>query len=516
LKSQVGTGTPGVYAGRITVEEYNGTAWAEITQTPTNYKTTNLPGQYTYVPSLTAKQVRVRMYGTSTSVTTGAAVLDEQSVTILSDNATATGTLNNDTQVVPTLQDGTGGDFATGKAQSIMTVYVGTVDDSANWTYTLSGTAGITASFASATVGSVGARTVNVTAMTVDSGTVTITAAKSGYPNVVKAFTISKNKQGIASTSYWLVTGAPAIGKSITGVFSPLSVPINPRSQTGTATVAAYTGRIFVEESINNGTSWTTKYDADANTYTYTPSGSVNLVRVSLYVAGAKTTLLDQELIPVVSDGATGQNAVIAYVWAPDGNVVKNGSGSVAVDCDIYNGTTAVTGTSYQWYKWDTSVLADQGGGINWLKLALASDGGGTTGYTTSVLTVPATAVMSMTSFKCIAVYGGKSYADVVTIIDQSDPVQVVLFSAEGTVYRNGEGEKNITAKVYRAGLELDSSLVPGEQIYEYRWTLRNEAGVVDTVFVDSGKSYKTGKVLTVPASVVTNIGNLVLELWTK
>lgn len=520
LLSQVGTGTPGLYAGRVSIEEHNGTSWSTVTQSavnttpaPNNFQTNNATGAIVYTPSTTAKQIRVRMYATGSTVTVGTGYYDEEIVQVLSDNASVAGVLSNDNQAVPTLQDGTGGDFAVGKVQTIMSIYVGATDDSANWTYTLANATGVTAAFAGSTAGTVAARTVNVTALTVDSGTVTITAKRTGFSDVVKIFTVSKNKQGIASTAYWLVNSVSAIGKSIANVYNPATVTISSRMQSGTATVAAYTGRIVVEESTDRGATWRTAlYDADASTYTYTPTpqatAAINLTRVSLYVAGAKTTLLDQETIAFVSDGATGAggaagvNAVIAYVWAPNGNIVKNSTGSVTAQCDVYDGVTAKTASAYKWYKFVSGSYIQLTAETNY----------GCTGYTTATLTIPAGAVESMSSFKCIATYNSKDYADVVTIVDQSDPIQVVPISAEGTVFRNGEGTKHITAKVYQAGVEIDTN----GTVYEYRWFLRKEDGTIDTTFVDAGKTYKTGKTLTVGSGDVTNIGNLVLELWTK
>ena len=512
-KTQTGTGTPSDYSGRFTVDETtDGTTWTN----KYNGGTTN-QNAYTHTPSAGVKMVRGRLWqagGTST-------MLDEQTIPVVSDGATGqtgasavTGILSNEAHSVPT--DAAGNNASLGGANTTMSIYVGASDDSANWTVTAGTPTGMT--------GTLSGKTYTVSTITADTAYVDLTASKSGYSSVTKRFTVTKNKQGVIgvpATSYWLTQSISAIQMNISKAYTPTTVTFNGMTQTGSGAPAAYSGKFMIAELQSNGTTWTDKYTSASaeSSKVYTPTAqstsAIKALRVRLYLSSvtpSATNFIDEQVIPIVSDGATGQNAVTAFVWAPNGNVVKNGAGSVIADCDIYDGSTAVAATSYQWYKWDTTVTADQGGGVNWLKLSSTVTGGGTSGWTGDKLTIPADAVTSMTSFKCIAVYGGKSYSDVVTIVDQSDPIQVTLISAEGNVFRNGEGTKNITAKVYQAGAELDEA----GTTYEYRWTLRKEDGTVDSTFVDSGKTYKTGKTLTVPSTSVTNIGNLVLELWTK
>lgn len=201
--------------------------------------------------------------------------------------------------------------------------------------------------------------------------------------------------------------------------------------------------------------------------------------------------------------GADGQNSVMAYVWTPNGNIIKNSVGTLTAQCDVYNGTTKVTsGVTYKWYKLVSG---------SWTQLTSTTNYG-TTGYTTATLTIPASAIESTSSFKCVATYGGKNYEDVATVVDQTDPIQAVLIAAEGTVFKNGVGTKNVTAKLYQAGSEVDS----GGTTYDYKWYMRNAAGTVDPDFGGTGINFKTGKTISVPASQVTNIGNLVIEVWTK
>lgn len=101
--------------------------------------------------------------------------------------ANISATLSNDSQPVPTDSAGNNGVYTA--AVTTMTILNGTTDDSANWTVTATPSSGVT--------GSLVGKTYSVTNMTVDSGTVTLTASRSGYTSVSKQFSVTKNKQGI-------------------------------------------------------------------------------------------------------------------------------------------------------------------------------------------------------------------------------------------------------------------------------------------------------------------------------
>jgi hypothetical protein len=76
-----------------------------------------------------------------------------------------------------------------------MDVFVGLVDDTINWSFTRVNGAGVTSSINN-TAGSSTRGRLTVTALTVDTSYVDITATRAGYPTQVKRFTISKSKQG--------------------------------------------------------------------------------------------------------------------------------------------------------------------------------------------------------------------------------------------------------------------------------------------------------------------------------
>jgi len=278
--------------------------------------------------------------------------------------ASVLGFLSNDSHSIPTNNDGSGGVYTS--ATTTMYVYNGTTDDSANWTYVATPLAGVTGALS--TTGNKNVYTVSN--MTVDVGYVDITASRATYPSITKRFTVTKNKAGIGSTAYWLISSAPVLQKNASNVFNPTSLTFTSKSQNGSNAPVNYNGRWVIEDT-TDGTNWTVRTlnpSTDEATKTYTPSGTtIKAVRARLYVAGATTNLLDEQQINVVSDGSNGTDgvdSVTAVVWTPDGNVLRNSTGTLTAKADLYKGTGAVSsGLSYKWYYQDPSSTTAVGGG---------------------------------------------------------------------------------------------------------------------------------------------------------
>ena len=107
---------------------------------------------------------------------------------------------------------------------------------------------------------------------------------------------------GNDSTSYWMIEDATTIKCNSSGVFTPAKINVSGMKQTGTSAPESYTGRIKIEYS-TNGSTYTQVVNSDVASYEYTIPSGTKSIRVSLYVAGGNTLLLDQDVIPVVNDG---------------------------------------------------------------------------------------------------------------------------------------------------------------------------------------------------------------------
>jgi hypothetical protein len=206
-----------------------------------------------------------------------------------------------------------------------------------------------------------------------------------------------------------------------------------------------------------------------------------------------------------------------AVAWCPDGNIFKNGSvATIKADCDLWRGSVADTSSvTYQWYKQDGTVTTDQGGGIGWRKLD-ATTNYGITGYTTREIVVPNSAVLNYAVFKCqikdtdsTSNTSNQFFYDTVTIVDLSDPYQILVTSTGGDVFKNGVGSTTLTAKVYRAGTEMDSA----GSLYTYKWYRYDKDGILDPNFGGTGINYKTGKTLAVGDTDVTVKATFAVEV---
>ncbi|UYE92475.1 hypothetical protein H1_55 [Efunavirus H1] len=164
--------------------------------------------------------------------------------------------------------------------------------------------------------------------------------------------------KGNDSTSYSLLLSSQVMSLPRgASKLVPENITISGMAQTGEKSIENINSRIVVEET-TNGTTWTTKYDADALTYTYTPS-SLNVLsaRVKMYVAGAKNVQLDQKSINIVKDGSNGSNGSSSYTWVrysenANGNPMTTTSNSKTKYIGIAITQTSTAPSAYGDYTW--------------------------------------------------------------------------------------------------------------------------------------------------------------------
>lgn len=221
---------------------------------------------------------------------------------------------------------------------------------------------------------------------------------------------------------------------------------------------------------------------------------------------------------------ANGVNAILFQAYAPNGNHIINNSNTVILQTILTNGATTVTsGVTYQWSKYVSG---------SYQNIASA---------TNANLTVTPSMVDSVASFRCNAVYGGKTYSAYVSVIDQSDPCSINVLSSLGNQLVNGQGAGAIYVIVTRNGKEIDalksttfsttapSSPKSGDFYYKvdasaktitlmkyngsawtaasgsdlpkytYNWTRRDKKGVE----LDTASNYASGKAIFLDSSVV-------------
>lgn len=188
----------------------------------------------------------------------------------------------------------------------------------------------------------------------------------------------------------------------------------------------------------------------------------------------------------LVSTGVGTMNA--SYSTAFDTSL-----SNLIAKCSLYRGSIIdTTNVAYQWYKQDSTVTTDQGGGIGWLKL---TGTGVETGYTSDTLTIPPAAVTSIAYYKCIMrdtqvdsiTYNGYFNA-IVAVSNVYMPISVEVVT-NGTILLQGQGSKTLTAKLTQMGREIDAA---GTQ-YTYKWYRYLQDGTKDATW-NSNQGFKTGK----------------------
>ncbi|MFA7126353.1 MAG: hypothetical protein WC182_02160 [Bacilli bacterium] len=164
-----------------------------------------------------------------------------------------------------------------------------------------------------------------------------------------------------------------------------------------------------------------------------------------------------------------GNNVAIAEVSADPGFAFKNGQpASITLSAHLYRGATKdTTNLTYQWQKLVGSV---------WTDIASA---------TSATYSVVESMVSSMQQFRVKisdSVVGDNYISDPATVLDFNDPIQVVIESSGGTVFKNGVGATDLTAKLFQNGIEIDSE---GSR-YTYAWAKVTKDGTSSSCAPDS------------------------------
>ncbi|MDU5206283.1 MAG: hypothetical protein E6182_09990 [Clostridioides difficile] len=93
--------------------------------------------------------------------------------------------------------------------------------------------------------------------------------------------------------------------------FTPSQVNLEGKCQTGANEPRDYEARFKIEETTNN-IDWIVKYTSKSDEVktTFTPSPEIKAVKCTMYKSGGLTEKIDEQVIPVLHDGADGENAL--------------------------------------------------------------------------------------------------------------------------------------------------------------------------------------------------------------
>lgn len=234
--------------------------------------------------------------------------------------------LSNDVSIVPTNEDGTGGNYS--DSVTSVNVFQGTADVSDESDITVSISAGITGTWDPTT------RTYKVAYLQADTGAVTFRVSYSGLQKS-KTFTISKSKQENPDFVYSLEANTLVIKQNPDETYNPECVTFSAYAISETGKIP-YSGRFAISET-TDGISYITKYTSaeDETEHTYIPSSkNVKNIRCVLYASGGTTESLDMQGVAVIRniDGLTQEdlfniltnNGVVQGIYLQNGQLYIN------------------------------------------------------------------------------------------------------------------------------------------------------------------------------------------------
>ena len=196
-----------------------------------------------------------------------------------------------------------------------------------------------------------------------------------------------------------------------------------------------------------------------------------------------------------------GGGTTIAQITTPNGNIFKNST--------VPNGVPALTA--------EASLLRASGPDITdntyaWFRLTAgayvritSANAQGITGYDTQILTIPPSGVDGLESFRVDITDKDNAsgtlnqvFQAYVTVVDQTDPLQVQIISTAGDVLKNGQGSTILYPRVFRSGDEIDAKQ------YTYYWYAADKTGAPVANFGGAGIPHKVGVDTTSPVRIGT------------
>jgi len=171
--------------------------------------------------------------------------------------------------------------------------------------------------------------------------------------------------------------------------------------------------------------------------------------------------------------GAAGANAVVFSLYAPNGTVFVNGTGTLTIQTAAYSGSTPITsGASFVWAKYTAG---------SWATIS---------GQTGASLSVEGSTVPGLASYRCTMTYNGKQYTDIITLTDKTDNYQATILSSGGDVFKNTVGTSTLMCILWQNGVEVDSD---GTE-HTYAWYRLDKDGNE----MDDGEAFAEGKTVDI------------------
>lgn len=315
--SKTGTNAAAVMTSGATLNLYRNQNNSSIVATSTN-------GSLSWTITSGTTSVKVDMVVGGVVVDTETIpVVDDGPVTIAQDGITAD--LTNGSHNITADKNGLNGNY-TGAACT-MNIFEGTTNTTSNWTIsqTVSSGTTVTASNNNATA------TVTNMDQTTTVGTVIFTATRSGYSALTLTFTVNKvnaGADGTPATVFNIISSASAISKDVSGAYNPALIIATPKKVVGNATPVTTSTSDGVTMKIFKNSTGSAVQTSNNGAATLDPiSAGTNNIKLQLTLTSTGD-VLDEEIIPVVEDGQTGQPSTVYEIDTTATAIILLNSGS--------------------------------------------------------------------------------------------------------------------------------------------------------------------------------------------
>ena len=166
---------------------------------------------------------------------------------------------------------------------------------------------------------------------------------------------------------------------------------------------------------------------------------SMGSIDLTIQIEETDNTIVKTISYVASKSGNNGSSAITFMVWAPNGDVFSNQTGTLPLSALAYEGATDITNkATYQWYKYTSGTYQ------------------AISGATSSTYQVNGEDVVNIQTYKCIMTYNSKQYAGVYTMEDKSDTYLSEMLTIGGTTFKNGQGGSAVYVIVRSNGVEKD------------------------------------------------------------
>mgnify|MGYP007111628532 FL=1 len=286
-----------------------------------------------------------------------------------------------------------------------------------------------------------------------DVATIRAVTSDAGIGDATSVYKVADGAAGASGSSGASASVAMLTNENVTfagnasGQVAAASVVCNVVAYTGTTkvtpTVGTVTGAptgmtVAVGSAVSNEIPITLTIAANATLGGAGPQQGTLSVPVTSPVS--TTLTITWSKVNTGATGAAGASAVVFSVYAPNGAVFQNQSGTLALATAAYDGATAISsGATYIWKKYTVG---------SWATIS---------GQTTSTLSVSGSDVVGIQAYQCVMTYGGKTYTDTITLTDKTDNYQAAIESTGGSVFKNTVGTSCLICRLWQNGVETDA-----------------------------------------------------------